>query len=138
MTAQTALPRTTSHAAASMQRVLAADAAVTAGFGLVAVLGPTAWFDAGWLPRVVGAVLLVVAVEVALASRWSGHRLRLAGTVTGELAIAWVVGALAVVFLVDLPTAGVLLLEVSAAVTAVFAVLEMRLARALRGADSRS
>jgi hypothetical protein len=117
---------------ASMRRVLLADACVTAAFGAVALLAPTAWFDAGWLPRAIGFVLLVVAVEVGLASRWSGRRLRLAGTVTGELAIAWVIGALAVAVLEDLPTTGAVLLEVSAAVTVVFAVLELRLARHMR------
>ena len=118
--------------AASMRRVLLADAIVTAGFGALALLAPTSWFDASWLPRAVGAVLLVVALEVGLASRWSGRRLQLAGTVTGELAVAWVVSALAVAVLVDLPTAGAVLLEASAAVTAVFAALELRLARHIR------
>lgn len=122
---------------ATMRRVLLADAVVTAAFGALALLAPTSWFDAAWVPRAVGAVLLVVAVEVGLASRWSGRRLLLAGTVTGELAAAWVVGALAVVALVDLPTTGAVLLEVSAAATVVFAVLELRLARRIRAADSR-
>lgn len=140
MTATTAhAPSVTStSASASMRRVLLADAVVTAGFGAVALLAPTSWFDAGWLPRAIGAVLLVVAVEVGLASRWSGRRLRLAGTVTGELAIAWVIGALAVAVLVDLPTTGAVVLEVSAAVTVVFAVLELRLARLMRADDGQS
>ena len=134
MTAVTATPATpATHApAGSMRTVLRADAVVTGLFGALALLGPASWFDAGWLPRAVGAVLLLVAVEVGLASRYDGRRLRLAGAVTGELAVAWVVASLAVLLLVDLPTPGAVLVEVSAAVTAVFAVLELRLARRLR------
>jgi hypothetical protein len=119
-------------ATGSMRTVLRADAVVTAGFGAFALLGPASWFDAGWLPRAVGAVLLLVALEVGLASRYDGDRLRLAGAVTGELAAAWVVASVAVLLLVDLPTTGAVLVEVSAAVTAVFAVLELRLVRRLR------
>ena len=118
--------------AASMRAVLRADAVVTGVFGALALLAPTAWFDAGWLPRAVGAALLLVAVEVGLLSRSEGPRLRLVGTVTGELAAAWVVASVVVLLLVDLPTTGAVLVEVSAAVTAVFAVLELRLARRLR------
>lgn len=131
MTTTTA-PAVAATASERMRAVLLADAIVTGGFGLLAVGAPTAWFDAGWLPRAIGVVLLVVAAEVAVASRWSGSRLRLAGTVTGELAVAWVVAAVTVLLLVDLPRTGALLLELSALVTAGFAVAELRLVRRLR------
>lgn len=130
MTTLTAIPaRTTDE---SLRTVLRVDAAVTGGVGLLALVSPTAWFDAGWLPRAVGVVLLIVAIEVALFARSDGRRLRLAGTVTGELAVAWVVASIAVLVLRDLPTTGALLIEAVAAVTAVFAFLELRLVRRLR------
>lgn len=119
-------------AATSLRTVLRADAVATGAVGLLALLAPTAWFDAGWLPRAIGVVLLVVAAEIAVMSRYDGKRLRLLGSVTAELAIAWVVASVAVLVLADLPTTGALLIEAVAAMTAVFAVLELRLLRRLR------
>jgi hypothetical protein len=132
VTAVLTTPAPTRTDEASMRTVLRADAVVTGAVGLLALLAPSVWFDAAWLPRAVGAVLLLVALEVGLASRYDGKRLRLAGAVTGELAAAWVVASVAVLLLVDLPTTGALLVEAVAAVTAVFAVLELRLARRMR------
>ncbi len=130
MTTLTAVPARTAEE--SLRTVLRVDAAVTGAVGLLALFAPTAWFDAGWLPRAVGVVLLIVAIEVALFARSDGRRLRLTGTVTGELAAAWVVASIAVLALVELPTTGALVIEGVAAVTAVFAVLELRLVRRLR------
>jgi hypothetical protein len=131
-TTSTARPAGALDGAAAEQRlrtVLRADVVVTAGFGLLAMAAPTDWFDAGWLPRAIGLVLVLVAVEVAVASRWIGARLRLAGLVTGELAAAWVVGSVVVLLLAGLPRTGALLLALSAAVTAGFAVAELAVVR---------
>ena len=132
MTAVLTTPAPARTAEASMRAVLRADAVVTGAVGVLALLAPSAWFDAGWLPRAIGAVLLLVALEVGLASRYDGKRLRLAGAVTGELAAAWVVASVAVLLLVDLPTTGAVVVELVAVATAVFAVLELRLARRMR------
>ena len=122
-----------------LRTVLRADAVVTGAVGLFGLLGsPTLYGDVpGWLPRAVGAVLLLVAVDLALASRWSGGRLRLAGTVCAELALAWVVATVAVLALVDLPLAGTEVLLLVGAATLGFAVLELRLVRSLSAAVGR-
>ena len=122
-----------------LRTVLRADAVVTGGVGLFGLLGsPSMYGDVpGWLPRAVGALLLLVAVDLAIASRWSGNRLRLAGTVCAELALAWVVGTVAVLLLVDLPAAGTEVLLLVGAATLVFAVLELRLVRSLAAAVGR-
>ena len=121
----------TTTAADRLRTVLRADALVTGGVGLLALLGPTSPYGdtAGWLVRAVGAVLLVVAAELLIASRWDGARLRLAGTVFGELALAWVVATVAVLALVDLPTSGREILAVVGLATLAFGVTELRLAR---------
>src|SRR6476661_5836370 len=119
-----------------LRTVLRADAAVTGAVGLFGLLGPTSTYgDApGWLPRVVGAVLLAVAVDLVLAARLSGSRLRLAGTVTAELALAWVVATVAVLALVDLPSAGREVLAIVGAATLGFAIAELRLVRSMSAA----
>ncbi len=86
----------------------------------------------GWLPRTVGAALLLVGLDLALVSRWSGRRLQVAGTVTAELAFAWVAATVVVLLTRDLPASGVELLLVVGAATAAFGVAETRLVRALR------
>lgn len=119
-----------------LRTVLRADAVVTGVAGLFALLAPTSIYGdvPGWLPRAVGAVLLLVAVDLAIASRWSGSRLRVAGMVCAELAIGWVVATVGVLLLVDLPLAGTEVLLVVGAATLVFAVLELRLVRSLSAA----
>ena len=129
----TPLARTTED---RLRTVLRVDAAVTGAVGLFGLLGPTSTYGdvPGWLPRTVGAVLLVVAVDLLLAARLSGSRLRLAGTVTAELALAWVVATVAVLALVDLPFAGREVLALVGAATLGFAVTELRLVRSLSAA----
>ena len=119
-----------------LRNVLRADAVVTALAGLFALLGPTSIYGdvPGWLPRTIGAVLLFVAGDLAIASRWSGNRLRLAGTVCAELALGWVVATVAVLLLVDVPLAGTEVLLLVGAATLVFAILELRLVRSLNAA----
>lgn len=133
---------TTTHATPTEDRlrsVLRADAVVTGAVGLFGLLGsPSLYGDvAGWLPRAVGAVLLLVAVDLAIASRWSGRRLRLAGIVCAELALAWVVATAVVLAVVDIPTAGTEVLLLVGAATLVFAILELRLVRSLSAAVGR-
>jgi hypothetical protein len=129
----TPLARTTED---RLRTVLRVDAAVTGAVGLFGLLGPTSTYGdvPGWLPRTVGAVLLVVAVDLLLAARLAGSRLRLAGTVTAELALAWVVATVAVLALVDLPFAGREVLALVGAATLGFAVVELRLVRSLSAA----
>ena len=117
-----------------LQRLLRLDAVATAGAGLLALALPASVFGdvPALLPRAVGAVLLVVAADLALVSRWRGRRLRLATAVTGELAAAWVVATGVVLAVHDLPLAGVEVLVGVGAVTAGFAVAELRAVRAHR------
>src|SRR5438128_1905316 len=117
----TTRPRTTDG---RLRGVLRADAAVTAVAGLFALLGPTSTYGdvPGWLPRLVGAVLLAVAVDLVVAARLSGSRLRLAGLVTAELAVAWVVATVRVLALGDLPLAGREVLSLMGLATVAFAI----------------
>lgn len=112
-----------------LRGVLRADAVVTGAFGLLALAGPSWYGGPAWAARAVGAVLLVVALEVALLSRSQGRRLRLTGVVVAEAAFAWVVGALLAAGLVEMDTAGREVLLVSAVVTLGFGLAETRLAR---------
>ena len=82
--------------------------------------------------RVVGAALVLVGVDLALLARLSGRRLALAGTVVGELALAWVLGTAAVLALGLSSPVGAALLVGVAAVTAWFGVTELKLAKAIR------
>ena len=82
--------------------------------------------------RVVGAALVVVGVDLALLARLSGRRLALAGTVVGELALAWVLGTAVVLALGLASPVGAALLVGVGAVTAWFGVTELRLAKAIR------
>lgn len=117
-----------------LRTVLRADAVATGAVGLLALVGPLSPYGdvPAWLPRTVGAALLLVALDIALASRWSGRRLRLAGTVTAELALTWVAVTAVVLATRDLPASGVELLALVGLATAAFGVAELRLVRALR------
>ncbi len=116
---------------APLAALLREDALVTGAVGALALLGPHLWGDdvAGWVPRAVGAVLLLVAADLALASRWSGRRLRLATAVCADLALLWVVASVAVLALVDLPASGTAVVAGVAVVTLGFAVAELRALR---------
>ena len=111
--------------------LLREDAVVTGAVGALALLGPDRGGDdvASWVPRVVGAVLLLVAADLAVASRWTGRRLRLATAVCADLALAWVAASVAVLALVDLPASGTAVVAGVAVVTLGFAVAELRALR---------
>ena len=115
--------------AEQLRRVLRVDGVVTAGVGLVGLLGPSWYPGPGWVARVVGAAFVLIGVEVALLAR--AQRIRLLGTVVAELAFAWAVVAVALAELVDMDTAGQEVLLATAVVTLGFGIVETRLARAL-------
>src|SRR3954447_1915999 len=119
-----------------LRTVLRADAGVTGIVGLFALVGPTSTYGdvPGWLPRTIGVVLLALAVEFVLAARLSGSRLRLAGLVTGELALGWVVTTIAILAVVDLPGSGREVLALVGLATLGFAIAELRLVRSLSAA----
>ena len=128
-------PHTTAAAAEDRLRTLyKVDAAVTAAVGALFLLAPdSAYGDLpGWFGKVTGAVLLVVAADLAVGSRWSGKRLRWSAVALGELALAWVLASGVVVALDVLPTASDVAAVAIAAVTAFFGISYLRLARALR------
>ena len=116
---------------APLQRLLRLDALATGAAGLLALLVPTStWGDVPpLLPRAVGVVLLVVAADLLLASRWTGRRLRLATTVCAELALAWVAATAVVLVVHDLPLLGAELLVGTGLVTLAFGVAELRAVR---------
>jgi hypothetical protein len=119
-----------------LRTVLRADAAVTGAVGLFALLGPTSTYGdvPGWLPRALGVVFLALAVDFVLAARLSGSKLRLAGLVTGELALGWVVATIAILAFVDLPGSGREVLALVGLATLGFAIAELRLVRSLSAA----
>ncbi len=122
-------------AAARLRTVLRVDAVVTAAVGAVALLAPSSLSELFGTPtvlRVVGAVLLVAAADIALLARIDGRRLALVGTVVGELALAWVAATAVVIGLGLAEPAGIALLVAVALATAAFGVTELRLAKQLR------
>jgi hypothetical protein len=119
----------TTAAADQLRRVLLVDGVVTGGVGLVGLLGPSWYGGPAWVARAVGAVLVLVGIEVALLARSTGRTLRLTGTVVAELAFAWAVGVLVVAGLVDMDTAGREVLVLTALVTLAFGITETRLVR---------
>jgi hypothetical protein len=132
-TLTTTAPTTTED---RLRTTLRLDAVVTGAVGLLGLVGPTSWYGdvPGWLPRAVGILLLVVGLDLAIASRWSGRRLLLAGTVCAELALAWVAATVVVLLLVDLPAAGTAVLLLVGAATLAFGVIELRVVRIMRAA----
>ena len=136
----TTILSTPAHAAAvppaerRMQRLLRLDAAATAGTALLALALPTTVFGdvPSLLPRAVGAVLLVVAADMALASRWRGRRLRIATVITGQLGAAWVVATAVLLAGHDLQPSGAVVLVGVGLVAAGFTVAELWAARAHR------
>lgn len=137
MTTTLPTPDATTTAAAAaddapLQRLLRQDAFATGAAGLLGLLLPTSTFGdvPAALPRVVGGVLLlVVAADLLLASRWSGRRLRLATAVTADLALAWVVATAVVLAVRDLPTSGVEVLSLVGLVPLGLGVAELRALR---------
>lgn len=130
MTTATLMPSTEDR----LRLVLRADAVVTAAVGLLALDSPLTWYGGtpGWLVRGLGAVLLLVALDLALLSRASGRVLRVGTAVAAELAFAWVLATVAVLVLADLPGEGVVVLVVVGLLTLGFGTGYARLGRALR------
>ncbi len=107
------------------------DAVATGAAGLVALLA--ADVDLGRRPRAAAPRRRGRPAGrrrgPAVASRWSGRRLRLATTVCAELALAWVVATGVVLAVHDLPVAGVEVLGAVGLVTLGFGVTELRALR---------
>ena len=82
--------------------------------------------------RALGVLLVVVGVDLALASRLRGRRLALAGTVAGELALGWALVSTVVVLAAGAGAAVTAAALAVAAVSAAFGVVQLRLARGLR------
>ena len=135
LTAPAVSIRAVATAATRLRTVLRADAVVTGAVGAVALLAAPALSDLFGTPtvlRVVGAALLVAAVDIAVLARLDGRRLALVGTVVGELALAWVAATAVVIALGLAEPAGVALLAAVALATAAFGVTELRLVKQLR------
>ena len=118
-----------------LRSVLRVDALVTGAVGVFGLLGPTSTYGdvPGWVPRTLGAGFLLFAVVLAVAIRGDASP-RLAGTITGEAALLSAVGAAIVLAVVDLPARGEVVVALVGLATLAFAITELRLVRALRGA----
>ena len=135
LTAPAVSTRAVATAATRLRTVLRADAVVTGAVGAVALLAAPSLSDLFGTPtvlRLVGAALLVAAVDIAVLARLDGRRLALVGTVVGELALAWVAATAVVIALGLAEPAGVALLAAVALATAAFGVTELRLVKQLR------
>jgi len=117
-----------------LRTTLLVDAVVVGLSGVLLATTPSSWYGdlPGWLVRAAGIALAVAAVDVGLASRWRGRRLRLAATVTAELAFAWTLGVLLAADLGHVRGDGLEVLALSGVATLVFGTLEVSLVRALR------
>lgn len=121
-----------------LRSVLRVDAVATAAVGAAAVLAAEPLAEQVGTPtvlRLVGVALVVAGADLALLARLSGRRLALAGTVVGELALAWVGGTAVVLALGLAEPAGAALLLGVAAVTAWFGVTELKLATSVRASS---
>ena len=135
MSTTTAIPAPATATAEDRLRALyRVDAVATGAVGLLFLLTPASTYGdlPGWFVRTTGAVLLVVAADLAIGSRWTGKRLRWSAVALGELSLAWVVASGVVVALDLLPAASDVAVLAIAAVTAFFGISYLRLARALR------
>lgn len=115
--------------------VLRADAVLCAasGIALVAAAPPLASLVDGspvGAVRAVGALLVVIAADFALLSRVRDGRVATAATVAAALNVAWVVGTLAVVGLLE--RGGIVVALAGAVVAAGFAWEEFVVASAAR------
>ncbi|MFN2537489.1 MAG: hypothetical protein ABR549_04965 [Mycobacteriales bacterium] len=117
-----------------LRTTLAVDAVVVGLSGVLLAATPSSWYGdlPGWLVRLGGILVALAAVEVGLASRWRGQRLRLAGTVTADLAFGWTVLVVVAVEAFGVRGAGLEVLGFSGLATLVFGILETSLVRALR------
>ena len=117
-----------------LRSVLAVDAVVVGLSGVLLAATPSSWYGdlPGWLVRVAGVALAVAALDVGLASRWRGRRLRLAATVTAELAFLWSAGVVVAADLGHVRGDGLEVLALGGLATLVFGILETSLVRALR------
>jgi hypothetical protein len=128
----TTITASTTTAEDRLRGVLRLDAVVTGALGLLALVGPSWYGGPAWVARAVGAVLVVVALEVAMWSREGGDRLRLRGTVVADAAFAWVVTVLLAAWLVDMDAAGREVLVLTALATLGFGISETALVRRMK------
>lgn len=140
MTTTTAstLPTTTVRAeqpARRLRLVLAANAATSALAGVAALVGASAWadtlgIDSTGIIRLVGAGLVLFAVDVALAAR-STHGLCRNALVISMLDLAWVLATAIVLATGDLTTTGTVVALVMGVGVLDFALLQLWLRRRL-------
>ena len=123
--------------------LLRADAALCAvsGLALVAAAVPLAELlerERVTAVRIVGALLLVVAVDFALLSRVREQRLAPALTAVGVLNVAWVAGTAALVIAGVFEPLGAILAVLSGVLVAAFAWHELKAAKDVEGVLRRA
>jgi hypothetical protein len=119
-----------------LRTVLRVDGVVTALIGLFGLFGPSSTYGdvPGWIPRALGAFLVLAAIVVGVESRSAGRTLALIGTLTADAAFAWTLASVAILALVDLPGRGEVVVGLVGLATLVFGIVETRLVRSLRSA----
>ncbi len=117
-----------------LRTVLLVDAFVVGLSGVLLAATPPSWYGSApsWLSVVAGIALALAAADVGIASRWRGRRLRIAGLVTAELALAWTALMVVAAEVFDVRGDGLEVLALSGLATLVFGILETSLVRALR------
>jgi hypothetical protein len=139
MTAPTTSRPDTAAADAPADRLrllLLVDGVGTAALGsalLVAAGAVSAHVGTPVAVRLVGALFVVVGVGMLRARRLRGRRLARAGTVLGEVDLAWAVAGTAAVLAVGASGPGWALTIAVAAVCLVMGAAKLRLSRPLRG-----
>lgn len=117
-----------------LRTVLRIDSLIVGVAGLLLALSPSSWYGSmpSWLSHGAGALLAFSALDVGIASRWSGRALRLAALVTAELAFLWTALVVVAIEVFDVRGSGLEVLALGGLATLVFGVLETSLVRALR------
>lgn len=123
--------------AARLRAVLGTNSATSALAGIAGLAGGTFWskkLGAGspTAVRIVGAGLLLFALDVALVAFRSTRTLRRDAAVVSGADIAWVIGTVAVVALADLTTLGRAVAVVLGVGVAGFAALQLTFRSQLR------
>lgn len=137
MTITSAPASSTTRTGDRLRAVLLEDAAVTAavgvGVGVVVAAQPLADELPGTATamRVLGALFVVVAVDVALMARTRGRRLATLATVVGELALGWAAVSIVVALAAGASGAALAAVLGVAVASACFGIAELRLARRL-------
>jgi len=123
--------------------LLKADAVlcVVSGLALLAAANPLSeLLDGGQVTavRIVGALLIVVAADIALLSRVRDQRLAPALTAIGILNAAWVAATVALVLAGVFEPLGAIVAALSGAMVAAFAWHELRAAKHVEGVLRRA